>query len=249
MIDALTFVLQLGLTLAAVLLAAWLAARWSTRRMEKLVQVERQAAEESRRQIQAELIASLPPIPPEMEQLAEIERWLLTAHDLQLLLTSLGTLIRIKLRADEPSQSVIYAEIDRSLKLLARHEKKWLNCTLPVMAYVRQLDPAVGKAAEQTLEREITRLNQAYVQAAQSLRRAACLCEACGAEAFNAALINTYLTEGDQSAGQMSNVVGAALDRPARLKQQLPGSQVEHITATTSAPSVATPAAQRPPRS
>jgi hypothetical protein len=36
---------------------------------------------------------------------------------------------------------------------LGRQEKKWFDPSLQIIAYVRQLDPAKGKAGHQTLER------------------------------------------------------------------------------------------------
>lgn len=231
MTDEVRFVLQLGLNLAAVLLAVWLAVRYTTRRLQDILDAERQQGEEARRQAQAEVMANLPPIPPELEQMAEIERWLLAARDLQLLLNSTCTLVRIRLRADESTQRDVFAEIDRSLKFLGRQEKKWLDFSLPVTAYARELDPAKGKTHDQTMEDLTSGLNQAYVQATQSLRRAAWLCDPSDAEAFSDNLANAYLTEADQATSNMASVIASALDRLAYVKQQLPNHQAQQIAA------------------
>lgn len=231
MTDEARFALQLALNLAAVLLAGWLAGRYAARQVRKVLEVERQRAEEARRQAQADVVASLPPIPPELEHMVEVERWVLNARDLHLLLASLGTLIRIRLRADEATKASVLAEIDRSLKSLVRQENRWLSASLPVVAYVRQLDPAKGKVPDQSLESWISRLSQAYVQAAQSLRRAATLCDADGHQAYGETLANTYLTEADQATTNMTSVISSALDRIAYLRQQLPEHQARQIVA------------------
>jgi hypothetical protein len=163
--------------------------------------------------------------------MVDVERWLLSARDLHLLLTSLGTLLRIRLRADEATQRSVLAEIDRSLKFLGRQENKWLSASLAVVAYVRELDPAKGKVQDQSLETWTSRLNQAYVQAAQSVRRAASLCDANGSQAHSDTLANTYLSEADQATANMASLTASALDRVAHLKQQLPDYQAQHIAA------------------
>jgi hypothetical protein len=229
MTDEVRFALQLGLNLVAVLLAGWLAGRYAARQVRKALEAERQRNEAARRQAQAEIMAGLPPIPPELEQIVEIEHWLLSAHDLHLLLISLGTLIRIRLRADENTQRSVLAEIDRSLKFLGRQENKWLSASLPVVAYVRQLDPAKGKAQDQSLETWTSRINQAYVQAVQSLRRAASLCDVDSSQASSDTLANTYLGEADQATANMASVVACALDRVVYLKRQLPEYQGQQI--------------------
>ena len=48
MTEEVRFALQLGLNLAAVLLAGWLAGRYAARRIQKVLEVERQGAEEAR---------------------------------------------------------------------------------------------------------------------------------------------------------------------------------------------------------
>jgi hypothetical protein len=194
------------------------------------LEAERQTGEELRRQAQAEVMARLPSTPPQSEQLVEIERWLLTARDLQLHLTSLTTLVRIRLRADETTGQDVFTEVDRSLRFLGRQEKKWFDPSLQLIAYVRQLDPAKGKAGQQALEYWMSRLNQVYTQAAQSLRRAVSLCETDGNEPFSAALANSYLTEAEQSTSEMTNTIASALDRLAYLKQQSPDYQAQQIT-------------------
>ena len=229
MTDEVRLVLQLSLNLAAIPLAAWLAARYAARRMQKALEIERQRAEEARRRAQAEIVASLPPIPPEVEKMVEVERWTLAARDLQLLLTSLCTLIRIRLRADAASQPSVFTEIERSLKSLSRQENKWLNASLRVTAYARQLDPAGCQTYDQSLETWISSLNQAYLQAAQSLRRAACLADPDSQEAHNDTSINTYVTEAEQASAILSSHTGSALDRLAYLKQQLPSYQAQQV--------------------
>jgi hypothetical protein len=233
MSDELKFVVQLGLNLAAILVAAWLAARFTTRQVRKVLEAERQAGEASRCRAQAQLMTGLPSIPPQLEQMVEIERWLLNARDLQLHLTSLNTLVRIRLRADETTRQGVFTEVDRSLKFLGRQEKKWFDPSLQIIAYVRQLDPAKGKAGHQTLEHWMSRLNQVYVQAAQSLRRAVSLCETDGLEPFSATLVNSYLTEAEQSTSDMMGTIASALDRLAYLKQQSPDYQAQQITAAS----------------
>lgn len=231
MTDELRFALQLGLNLAAVLLAGWLAGRYATRQMQKVLEAERRRAEEARQQAQDELMANLPPIPPELEQMVEIERWVLTARDLQLRLTSLSTLIRMRLRADQSERRGMLTEIDRSMKFLGRQENKWLNASLPVVAYIRQIDPAKGKTRDHSLEAWTSRLNQAYVQAAQSLRRAASLCDPDGHESYGDTMANAYLAEADQEAANMFSMIASALDRVAYLKQGLPEHQAQQIAA------------------
>jgi hypothetical protein len=230
MSDELKFVLQLALNLATISVAVWLAVSYLTGHLQKLLEAERKAAEEARRRMKAEILAGLPAIPPELEQLGETERWLLAARDLQLLLTSLGTLVRIRLRSD----GTILGEIDRSLKFLERQEKKWLNPSLQIIAYARQLDPDRGNSHHQALEHCISRLTQAYVQAAQSLRRAASLCESDGLETFSATLINTYVTEAEQSTTDMAGGVASALDRLTYLKQNLSNHKAERIVEAVS---------------
>jgi hypothetical protein len=234
MSDEFKFILQLALNLAAIVIAVWLATNYSTRQLHKLLKAERQAAEEASRRMQAEVLANLPAIPPELEQIVETERWLLTARDLQLLLTSLGTLVRIRLRADAATQQGILSEIDRSLKFLERQEKRWLNPSLQIIAYARQLDPAQRQPYNHALEHWISYLTQTYVQAAQSLRRAASLSESDGLEVFSAAMINTYLTEAEQSSTDMISGVASALDRLTYVKQNLPNYQAQQIVDTLS---------------
>jgi hypothetical protein len=231
MTDEVRFAVQLGLNLIAILLAGWLAGRYAARRVQEVLEAERKRAEEARRQAQAEVVASLPPIPPELEQMVEIERWVLNARDLQVLLTSLSTLLRIRLCADRSTQRGMSTEVDRSLKSLGRRENKWLNDSLPVVAYVRKLDPAKGKTQDQSLETWISRLNQAYVQAAQSLRRAASLCEPDGDGTYGDTMINAYLAEADQAAANMASMIASALDRIAYFRQQLPKHQAQQIAA------------------
>ncbi len=231
MTDEVRFALQLGLNLIAVLAAGWLAGRYAARRMQEILEAERKRAQETRRQVQAEVVASLPPIPPEVEQLVEVERWALTARDMQILLTSLCTLVRIRLGADRSTQRGISSEINRSLKSLGRQENKWLDDSLAVVAYVRQLDPAKGKALDPTLETWISRLNQVYLQGAQSGRRAASLCEADDDQRYGDAMANAYLTEADQAAAKMASIIASALDRVAYIKGQLPAYQAQRITA------------------
>jgi hypothetical protein len=231
--DELKFIVQLGFNLAAILIAAWLAARFTARQVQKVLEAERQTGEELRRQAQAELLARLSSMPPELEQMVEIERWLLAARDLHLQLTSLNTLVRIRLRADETTGQGVLTEVDRSLKSLGRQEKKWFDPSLQIIAYVRQLDPAKGKAGHQALEYWISRLNQVYTQAAQSLRRAVSLCETDGNEPFSAALTNSCLTEAEHSTSEMTGTIASALDRLAYLKQPSPDYQVQQITAAS----------------
>ncbi len=230
MTEEVRFALQLGLNVAAVLLAGWLAGRYAARRIQKVLEVERQRAEQARRQAQAEIMASLPPIPPELEQMVEIERWVLAARDLQLLLTSLGTLTRIKLRADRSTQTGVSAEVDRSLKFLGRQENKWLNASLSIIAYVRQIDPAKGKDRDQSLESWVSRLNQAYMHAVQSLRRAVHMCDPDdGNGTYGDTMINAYLAEADQTTADMASMIASALDRVVYLKKQLPEHQAQQI--------------------
>ena len=231
MTDELRFALQLSLNLIAVLLAGWLAGYYATRRVQKVLEVERRRAEEARRQAQADVVASLPPIPPEVEQLIEIERWILGARDLQILLTSLCTLIRIRLGAGESNQHGVLGEIDHSLKFLGRQENKWLNDSLAVVADARQLDPAEGKTRDQSLETWLSRLNQAYVRAAQSVRRAAYLCAPDNDEAYGDTMANAYLTEADRAAANMASLIASTLDRVAYIKQQLPEQQLQQVAA------------------
>ncbi|MEJ2556589.1 MAG: hypothetical protein P8186_10235 [Anaerolineae bacterium] len=238
MTEEVRFALQLGLNLAAVLLAGWLAGRYAARQVQKILEAERQRAQAARRQIQAEVVANLPPIPPELEQMVEIERWVLAARDLQLLLTSLCTLIRIGLRADETGRRGVLAEIDRSLQFMGRQENKWLNASLPVVAYVRHLDPAKGKTPEQSLETWVSRLNRAHVQAAQSLRRAASLCDPDQDEEYGNTLANVYLTEADRATSDMAGVVTSTLDRVAYLRKQLPELQAQQVAAAVTGPSM-----------
>jgi hypothetical protein len=221
MSDELKFIVQLGLNLATILAAAWLTARFTTRQVQKVLEAERQAGNEERRRAQAEPKNGLPPIPP------QFERWLLTARDLQLQLTSLNTLVRIRLRANEPTCQGVFTEVDRSLKFLGRQEKKWFDPSPRIIAYVRQLDPAKGTAGHQTLEHWMSCLNQLYAQAAQSLRRAVSLCETDGTEPFSAALANSYLTEAGQSTSEMMGALASALDRLAYLKQQSPSPNAQ----------------------
>ena len=222
MSDELKFIVQLGLNLATILVAAWLAARFTTRQVQKVLEAERHGGGEAPPLTQAEFMDGLPPIPPQLEQMIEIERWLLTARDLQLQLTSLNTLVRIRLRADETTRQGVFTEVDRSLKFLGRQEKKWFDPSPRIIAYVRQLDPAKGTAGHQTLEHWMSCLNQVYTQAAQSLRRAVSLCETDGTEPFSGALVNSYLTEAEQSTSEMIGTIASALDRLAYLKQQPP---------------------------
>jgi hypothetical protein len=229
MTDEIRLALVLVLNLTAILLAGWLAGRYATRRVQRLLESERQRAEESRRRAQAEVMAALPPIPPEIEQLAEIERWVLTARDLQILLASLCTLIRINLGSDEKSRRGVSVELDRSLKYLGRLENKWLNASLPVVAYVRQLDPAKGKARDETLEAWLSRLNRLHVQAAQSLRRAASLCSSNNGELHGDSLIDAFLSEADRATTDLSGVIASALDRVSGLKGRLPERQAEQV--------------------
>jgi len=231
MTDEVRFALLLILNLAAILLAAWLAGRYAAHRVGKLLEAERRRAEAARRQAQAEILAGLPPVPPELEQMAEVERWVLVARNLQLLLVSLGTLVRIGLRADESGRRGVLTEIDRSLKHLGRLENKWLNASLPVIAYVRQLDPAKGKGRNQSLEAWITRLNRMHVQAAQSLRRAASLCDPDQGEEYGDNLANAYLHEADRAAADMAGLVASALDRIEYLRKQWPEQQAQRVAA------------------
>ena len=97
MTDELRFALQLGLNVVAVLLAGWLAGRYAARQMQKILEVERRRNAEAQRQALGEAMASLPPVPPELEQMAEIERWILDGREVQIQLTSLCTLTRIRL--------------------------------------------------------------------------------------------------------------------------------------------------------
>lgn len=228
MTDEVRLTLLLALNLATILLTAWLAGRYAARQIQRLLEAEWQRIEEARWQAQAEVMESLPPIPPELEQMVETERWVLIARDLQHLLASLGTLIRVGLRADESSRRGVLAEIDRSLKFFGRLESKWLDTSLPVMTYVRQLDPAKGKARDQSLEAWISRLSRTHVQATQSLRRAASLCNPSDQE-YSDVLANTYLGEADRAAADMAGVIVSALDRVAYLKQQLPERQVQQV--------------------
>lgn len=229
MTDEVRFALHLGFSLIAILIAGWLAGRIAVHRVQKVLAAERQCLEEKRRQAQAEAMANLPPIPPELEQMVEIERWVLTARELQQVLKSTGTLVKLALRAESSGQGAVTSEIDRSLKFLSRQENKWLNSSLSVVVNVRQLDPAKGKARNQSLETWISRLNQAYVQASQSLRRAASLCSPDALEAHADTMANAYLTEADQATSNMISLVSSALERLAYLKQQLPEHQVQQI--------------------
>jgi hypothetical protein len=231
MTDEVRFALQLGLNLLAILVAGWLAGHYAARRMQKVLEAERKRDKQARQQARAEVMADMPPIPPEVEQLIEVERWVLTARDLQILLTSLCTLVRIRLGADPSTQRGVSSEINRSLKSLGRQENKWLDDSLAVVAYVRQLDPAKGKALDQTLETCISRLNHVYLQAAQSGRRAASLCEADDDQKYGDAMANAYLTEADQAAAKMASTIASALDRVAYIKEQLRGHQAQQITA------------------
>jgi len=230
MTDEARFALQLGLNLIAVLLAAGLAGHYAACRMQQVFETERKRAKEAQRQAQAEIKASLPPIPPDLEQLIEIERWVLTARDLQILLTSICTLIRIRLGADKPTQLGVSTEIDQSLKYLGRQENKWLNDSLPVVAYVRQIDPAKRKTQDQSLETWVSRINQTYLQTAQSLRRAASLC---GSDegTYRSPMANAYLTEADQAVANMGSLIASAIDRVAYVRQQLPERQAQRIAA------------------
>jgi hypothetical protein len=238
MTEEVRFALQLGLNLAAVLLAGWLAGRYAARQVQKILEAERRRAQAARQQVQAEVVANLPPIPPELEQMLEIERWVLAARDLQLLLTSLCTLIRIGLRADETGRRGVLTEIDRSLQFMGRQENKWLNASLPVVAYVRHLDPAKGKSPEQSLETWVSRLNRAHVQAAQSLRRAASLCDPDQNEEYGNTLANVYLTEADRATSDMAGVIASTLDRVAYLQKQLPELQAQQVAAAVAGPSI-----------
>ncbi|GAB4543863.1 MAG: hypothetical protein Kow0063_37420 [Anaerolineae bacterium] len=231
MTDESRLALQLGLNLIAILLASWLAGRYAASKIREILDTERQRAQETRRHAIAEVLTNLPPIPPEFKQIVDVEFWVLSARDLQLLLTSLSTLIRIRLRAEGPTRQGVSVEIDQSLKHLERHENKWLNHSLAVVAYARQLDPARGKTRDQALETWLSRLNQAYVQAAQSLRRAACLCDQDDHAVAANTMANTYLTEADRAAAELSSMIAAALDRVAYLKQQLPEYQAQQISA------------------
>lgn len=231
MTDEARFALQLGLNLIAVLLAGWLAGHYVVRRMQQALEAERKRAEEAQQQAQAEVKANLPPIPLDLEQLVEIERWVLTARDLQILLTSICTLIRIRLGADGTTQLGVSTEIDQSLKYLGRQENKWLNDSLPVVAYVRQIDPAKRKRQDQSLETWVSRINQAYVQTSQSLRRAASLVGSNGDEAYDTPMANAYLTEADQAAANMGSMIASAIDRAAYVRQQLPERQAQRIAA------------------
>jgi hypothetical protein len=231
MTDEVRFALQLSLNLIAILVAGWLAGRYAARRIQEVLEAERKRAKEARRQARAEVMADMPPIPPEVEQLVEVQRWVLTARDMQILLTSLCTLVRIQLGADQSTQRGISSEINRSLKSLGRQEDKWLNDSLAVVAYIRQLDPAKGEALDPTLETWISRLNQVYLQGAQSGRRAASLCEAGNGQKYGDAMANAYLTEADQAAAKMASIIASALDRVAYIKEQLPAYQAQRITA------------------
>lgn len=238
MTEEVRFALQLGLNLAAVLLAGWLAGRYAAHQVQKILEAERRRAEAAHRKVQAEVVANLPPIPPELEQTVEIERWVLAARDLQLLLTSLCTLIRIGLRADEATRRGVLTEIDRSLKFMGRQENKWLNASLPVVAYVRHLDPAKGKSPEQSLETWVSRLNRAHVQAAQCLRRAASLCDPDQDEEYGSTLANVYLTEADRATSDMAGVIASTLDRVAYLQKQLPERQAQQVAAAVAERSI-----------
>jgi len=230
MTDEARFALQLGLNLIAVVLAAGLAGHYAAHRMHQVFEAERKRAKETQRQAQAEIKASLPPIPPDLEQLIEIERWVLTARDLQILLTSICTLIRIQLGADKTTQLGVSTEIDQSLKYLERQENKWLNDSLPVVAYVRQIDPAKRKAQDQSLETWVSRINQAYLQTAQSLRRASSLCSS-DEGSYRSPMANAYLTEADQAVANMGSLIASAVDRVAYVRQQLPERQAQRIAA------------------
>jgi hypothetical protein len=230
MTDELRLTLLIALNLATILLTGYLAGRYAARQIQKLLEAEWQRTEEARRQAQAEVMASLPSVPPELEQMVEMERWVLTARDLQHLLASLGMLVRVGLRADESSRRGVLAELDRSLKFFGRLEGKWLDSSLPVVSYARQLDPAKGKARDQSLETWISRLSRAHVQATQSLRRAASLCNP-GDEEYSDVLANTYLGEADRAAADMASVIASALDRVAYLKKQLPERQAQQVAA------------------
>ena len=231
MTDEARFALQLGLNLIAVLLAGWLAGRYAARRVQQVLEAERKRAEGAQQRVQAEVKANLLPIPLELEQLVEIERWVLTARDLQILLTSICTLIRIRLGADETTQLGVSTEIDQSLKYLGRQENKWLNNSLPVVAYVRQIDPAKRKRQDQSLETWVSRINQAYVQTSQSLRRAASLAGSNAGEAYDAPMANAYLTEADLAAANMGSLIASAIDRAAYVREQLPERQAQRIAA------------------
>lgn len=231
MTDEARFALQLGLNLIAILLAGWLAGHYAVRRIQQVFEAERKRAEETHLQAQAEVRANLPPIPPDLEQLVEIERWVLTARDLQILLTSVCTLIRIRLGADKTTQLGVSTEIDQSLKYLGRQENKWLNDSLSVVAYVRQIDPAKRKTQDQSLETWVSRINQAYVQSAQSLRRAASLCGSDDNGSYDASMANAYLTEADQAVANMGSMIASAIDRAAYVKQQLPERQAQRSAA------------------
>lgn len=227
MTDEVRFALQLSLNVVAVLLAGWLAGRYAAHRVQRILEAERQRAEEARRQLQARL----PSVSPELEQIAEVERWVLAARELQLVLTSLSTLVRVCLRTDDVTRRGVLTEMDRSLKFLGRQENKWLNASLSVITCVRQVDPTAGKAYDQSLETWISRLNRAHLQAAQSLRRAASLCDPEGNEGYSDTLTNAYLNEADQATADMSGIIASALDRVAYLKKQLPERQAQQ-TAT-----------------
>lgn len=235
MTDEARFALQLSLNLMAILLASWLAGRYAANKIQKVLDTERQRAQDARRQAVAEVLTSLPPIPPEFKQIVDIEFWVLTARDLQLLLASLCTLIRIRLRAEGLTQHGVSIEVDRSLKHLERQENRWLSDSLAVVAYARQLDPASGKARDQALGTWLSRLNQAYVQAAQSLRRAACLCGSDDHGATVNTMANAYLTEADRATADLASMIASALDRVAYLKQQLPEHQAQQISAAVAA--------------
>jgi hypothetical protein len=229
MTDEVRFALLLALNLTAILLAGWLAGRYAVRRMQRLLESEWRRAEEARRQAQAEVLATLPPIPPELEQINEIEHWVLAARDLQILLASLCALVRVDLGSDEKSRCGVSSEIDRSLKYLGRLENKWLNASLPVVAYVRQLDPARGKARDESLETWLSRLNRLHVQATQSLRRAVSLCDSRRDGQYGDHLVNTYLSEADRATTDIAGVIASALDRVAYLQKQLPERQAQQI--------------------
>jgi hypothetical protein len=232
MTDEARFALQLGLNLIAVLLAGWLAGHYAARRIQQVFEAERKCAKEMRRQAQAEVRANLLPILPDLEQLVEVERWVLTARDLQILLTSICTLVRIRLGADKAIQLGVSTEIDQSLKYLGRQENKWLNDSLPVVAFVRQIDPAKRKTQDQSLETWVSRINQAYVRSAQSLRRAASLC---GSDddngVYDASMANAYLTEADQAVANMGSMIASGIDRAAYVRQQLSERQAQQISA------------------
>jgi len=227
MTDEARFAIQLGLNLIAVLLAGWVAGHYAARRMQQVLEAERRRAQETHRQAQAQVRTNLSTGLSDLEQLAEIERWVLTARDLQILLNSLCTLVRIRLGADEATQSGVSTEIGQSLKYLGRQENKWLNNSLPVVAYVRHIDPAKRKTQDQSLETCISRINQAYVQSAQSLRRAASLCDSGDNVAYDASMANAYLTEADQAVANMGGMIASAIDRVAYVRQQLPERQAK----------------------